>query len=140
MKRKVLIVEDQFLEADNLTIILKKEGYDISGVAKSVEEANSLIDKVRPDIVLVDIFLKGPLTGIDLAQALDKKISLLFSWFCRQSFFHSNLIGICSQEKKYPFCFPDCKFQFDYYGRSSGDKTFWFSRKTLSCTGNSDDS
>src|ERR1700751_1434769 len=73
MGLKVLIVEDLFLEADSLTIILKKEGYEIHGIAKSVEEANKLIDKSKPDIVLVDIFLKGVLTGINLARILNKK-------------------------------------------------------------------
>jgi len=73
MALNVLIVEDQFLEADSLSIILKKEGYEIQGIAKSVDEAVKLIDKSRPDIALVDVFLKGNLTGIDLARLLDKK-------------------------------------------------------------------
>src|SRR5450755_16652 len=73
MALKVLIVEDQFLEADSLSIILKNDGYEIHGIAKSVEAATKLIDKSKPDIVLVDIFLKGSQTGIDLARQLDKK-------------------------------------------------------------------
>jgi DNA-binding NtrC family response regulator len=73
MTLKVLIVEDQFLEADSLSIILKNDGYEIHGIAKSVEAAIKLIDKSKPDIVLVDIFLKGNQTGIDLARQLDKK-------------------------------------------------------------------
>src|ERR1700750_557247 len=73
MGLKVLIVEDQFLEADSLSIILRNEGYAIHGIAKSVDEAIKLIDKSKPDIVLVDVFLKGNQTGIDLARMLDKK-------------------------------------------------------------------
>ncbi|AYB34878.1 sigma 54-interacting transcriptional regulator [Chryseolinea soli] len=73
MSLKVLIVEDQFLEADSLSIILKKEGYEIYGIAKSVEEAIELMEKNKPDVVLVDVFLKGNLSGIDLARTLDKK-------------------------------------------------------------------
>ncbi|HEY2648175.1 MAG TPA: sigma 54-interacting transcriptional regulator [Puia sp.] len=73
MSLKVLIVEDQFLEADSLSIILKKEGYEIHGIAKSVGEAIQLLDKGRPDIVLVDIFLQGKLTGIDLGRMLNEK-------------------------------------------------------------------
>ena len=73
MALKVLIVEDQFLEADSLSIILKKEGHEIAGIAKSVDEAIKQIDKAKPDIALVDVFLKGDLTGIDLARQLDKK-------------------------------------------------------------------
>ncbi len=70
---KILIVEDQFLEANELCLILKKAGHMVLGVGKSVELASSLLVKSRPDIVLVDIFLKGDLTGIDLAMELNQK-------------------------------------------------------------------
>jgi DNA-binding NtrC family response regulator len=73
MALKVLIVEDQFVEADSLSIILRKEGYEINGIANSVDMAVKMIEKSKPDIVLVDVFLKGNLTGIDLARMLDKK-------------------------------------------------------------------
>ena len=66
---KVLIVEDQFLEANELCIILKNAGHTIHGIAKSVEQANSLISKSRPDIVLVDIFLKGDAYGYRFGKA-----------------------------------------------------------------------
>jgi DNA-binding NtrC family response regulator len=70
---KILIVEDQFLEANELGLILRKAGHMVLGVGKSVEQAKSLIIKNRPDIVLIDIFLKGDLTGIDLAKDLNQK-------------------------------------------------------------------
>jgi DNA-binding NtrC family response regulator len=70
---EVLIVEDQFLEANELCLILRKAGHTVLGIGKSVEQANSLISKSRPDIVLIDIFLKGNLTGIDLARELNQK-------------------------------------------------------------------
>ena len=38
-QEKVLIVEDQFLEANNLKIILEKAGHEVWGVAKSVDQA-----------------------------------------------------------------------------------------------------
>ena len=73
MKLNILIVEDQFLEADNLSIILKNAGHSVQGIAKSVDQAMGLLKKGKPDVVLVDIVLKGDLTGIDLARILDKK-------------------------------------------------------------------
>ncbi len=79
MKEKVLIVEDQSIEALNLERILKKEGYEVCGIAKSVEQALAIIEKQNPDLVLLDIFLKGPLTGIDLAHKLkDTNISFIY--------------------------------------------------------------
>jgi DNA-binding NtrC family response regulator len=73
MNLNVLIVEDQFLEAENLSIILKKAGHSVHGIAKSVDQAIGSLKKSNPDIVLVDIVLKGDLSGIDLAHMLNKK-------------------------------------------------------------------
>ena len=73
MNLNILIVEDQFLEADNLSIILKNAGHSVQGIAKSVDQAVGLLKKSNPDIALVDIVLKGDLNGIDLARILDKK-------------------------------------------------------------------
>ena len=79
MKEKVLIVEDQSIEALNLERILKKSGYGVCGMARSVEEASAMIDKQKPDLVLLDIFLKGSLTGIDLAHKLrDDNIPFIY--------------------------------------------------------------
>ena len=70
MNKKVLIVEDQFVEANNLQLILKKSGYEVCGIARSVPIAQEIIKKENPNLVLLDIFLKGKLTGVDLAKQL----------------------------------------------------------------------
>jgi len=70
VKKKVLIVEDQFVEANDLQLILKKADFEVCGIANSVLVAQEMIRKERPDFVLLDIFLKGKLTGIDLAREL----------------------------------------------------------------------
>jgi len=70
MKEQILIVEDQFVEADYLRLLLEQAGYSITGIARSVPEAQNMIRNERPDFVLIDIFLKGKQTGIDLARLL----------------------------------------------------------------------
>ncbi|BDU26218.1 sigma-54 dependent transcriptional regulator [Flavobacterium sp. GSB-24] len=70
MKEKILIVEDEFIVANDLKIMLKKAGYEVTGIASSVVQARKLIAEKRPDWVLLDIMLKGDLTGIDLAWEL----------------------------------------------------------------------
>ncbi|WP_080054043.1 sigma 54-interacting transcriptional regulator [Spirosoma aerolatum] len=75
----LLIVEDEFLIAHDLKRILIKAGYQVVGVAGSVDEAQFIIGDQRPDIVLLDIFLKGHKTGIDLAHWLnDQSIPFVF--------------------------------------------------------------
>ncbi|MFT3822697.1 MAG: sigma-54 dependent transcriptional regulator [Chitinophagaceae bacterium] len=70
---KILIVEDRFIEANNLQMILERAGYTVCGIAASVQAALQLLEKETPDFVLLDIFLQGPATGIDLARVLRKK-------------------------------------------------------------------
>jgi len=78
-KIKILIVEDEFVVANDLKIILMNNQYSISGIAASAEQARIIIASKSPDWVLLDISLKGQETGIDLAwELLDKKIPFLY--------------------------------------------------------------
>lgn len=79
MKEKILIVEDEFIVANDLRIMLNKAGYAICGIATSVVHARTLIEEHKPDWVLLDIILKGDLTGINLARELmTKRIPFLY--------------------------------------------------------------
>ncbi|MBV7532337.1 sigma-54 dependent transcriptional regulator [Chitinophaga sp. sic0106] len=79
MNTKILIVEDQFIEADNLRGILRGAGYIVCKIARSVPEALQIIEDEQPSLVLVDIYLKGSLTGIDLAKTLrERNIAFVF--------------------------------------------------------------
>lgn len=73
MNKKVLIVEDGFVEANNLRIILERAGFMVTGIAPSFEEALVCLEEERPDLVLLDIFLDGVKTGIDLARLLNER-------------------------------------------------------------------
>jgi two-component system response regulator HydG len=73
VKAKILIVEDQFIEANNLQRILESAGYKVCSIARSVPIALKIIEKESPDLVLVDIYLQGNLTGIDLAIILAER-------------------------------------------------------------------
>jgi transcriptional regulator with GAF, ATPase, and Fis domain len=73
MEKKILIVEDEFVVANDLRLILEKSGYDVCGMADSVKEATLLIEEHQPGLVLLDIYLKGDKTGIDLARHLAEK-------------------------------------------------------------------
>jgi two-component system response regulator HydG len=79
VKEKILIVEDEFIVANDLRIMLSKAGYIVCGTASSVEQARKIIEQKKPDWVLLDIILKGDLTGIDLAWELkEQQIPFLY--------------------------------------------------------------
>ncbi|MDF7814067.1 sigma 54-interacting transcriptional regulator [Hymenobacter sp. YC55] len=69
----VLIVEDEFLIANDLGDILESAGYQVLGLAESATQARALVAESRPSVVLLDIFLKGEETGIDLAHWLNQQ-------------------------------------------------------------------
>jgi DNA-binding NtrC family response regulator len=79
MKEKILIVEDQFIEANHLRIMLQRAEYSVCGIARSVEQAEKMIEKEIPGLVLLDIFLNGNRTGIELAAQLrDENIPFIY--------------------------------------------------------------
>ncbi|GAB2558321.1 sigma 54-interacting transcriptional regulator [Spirosoma aerophilum] len=76
---ELLVVEDEFLIANDLRRILLKAGYQVTGLAVSVPEAKAIVAERKPDIVLLDIFLDGEQTGIDLAYWLrEQNIPFVF--------------------------------------------------------------
>jgi transcriptional regulator with GAF, ATPase, and Fis domain len=72
LTQTILIVEDEFAVANDLRLILERAGYAVSGIALSVAKALEINRQQRPDMVLVDIHLKGTETGIDLARQLSE--------------------------------------------------------------------
>lgn len=79
MKENILIVEDQFIEANDLRSILENEGYLVCGIARSVARALELINSKAPDIIIIDILLQGAPTGIDLArQIMSRNIPFIY--------------------------------------------------------------
>lgn len=74
---QILIVEDEMIIAANISLQLTGMGYEVSGIIPRGEDAINHIKSKLPDIVLIDIQLKGELDGIETAQRMQE--------------FHSNL-------------------------------------------------
>tara|TARA_R110002049_G_scaffold40516_2_gene123248 strand:+ start:420 stop:1163 length:744 start_codon:yes stop_codon:yes gene_type:complete len=71
-KTKILIVEDEMIIAANISLQLTQLGYEITGIIPRGEDALLNIEDNKPDILLLDINLKGKLDGIETAQAMQK--------------------------------------------------------------------
>lgn len=69
----VVIVEDESIVAKDIQNSLKKLGYTVLGIASTGEDAVKLIDEFNPDIVLMDIMLKGAMSGIEATSEIKKK-------------------------------------------------------------------
>ena len=73
---KVLIVENDFIEARAIEIVVSTIGCAVCGCVASGEEAIEMADKERPDIVLMDIMLAGAMDGIEAAKEITRRFSI----------------------------------------------------------------
>ena len=67
---QVLVVEDASIIAKDIQDMLRRLGYAVSAVASSGEEAVQKAAETHPDLVLMDIVLKGDMDGVEAAQQI----------------------------------------------------------------------
>ena len=73
---KIFIVEDEMIIAANISLQLTNLGYEVTGIVPRGEEALQHIQENKPDIVLLDINLKGNIDGIETAELMQKEYSI----------------------------------------------------------------
>ncbi len=72
-KARILIVEDELVVADELRLMLEELGYRVSGICDNGEEALRQLRRNTPDLLLMDIVLRGELDGIDTAALIARE-------------------------------------------------------------------
>jgi len=75
-KRRILVIEDESLVAEEIRVALKNFGYEIVGVARTGKEALNLANEFSPDLALVDIKLRGDMDGIETAEKLRSQFGI----------------------------------------------------------------
>jgi CheY-like chemotaxis protein len=75
---KILIVEDEIIVAEDLKKRLENLGYNIVGIAAKGRDALKITGETNPDLILMDIMLKGELDGIDTAQTIRNVYNIPF--------------------------------------------------------------
>lgn len=75
-KVNILVVEDENIVSKDIQHSLKKLGYNVVGAATSGESALELAEQHNPDLVLMDIMLKGEMSGIDAASQIREKYDI----------------------------------------------------------------
>jgi PAS domain S-box-containing protein len=73
---KILIVEDEFVVSDDIEARLLDLGYSVAGKTDSGAEAIELAESHFPDLVLMDIHLRGPMDGITAATEIRQRFNL----------------------------------------------------------------
>ena len=70
---QILIVEDEGIIAADIEDRLRRLGYEVAGWASTGEEALGAVAAKKPDLVLMDIMLKGETDGIEVARRIRLK-------------------------------------------------------------------
>ena len=73
---KILVVEDEVIVAEDIGFRLKKLGYIVTATVASGEEAIEKVAENRPDLVLMDIVLKGDMDGVTAAEKIRNRVDI----------------------------------------------------------------
>ena len=73
---QILVVEDEGITAMDLEARLKRLGYSVPAVVSSGEEAILRAEETHPDLVLMDIVLRGQTDGVQAAQELQSRLGI----------------------------------------------------------------
>lgn len=76
MAKKVLIVEDEVLTAMAMAVVIPAWGCQVVGTVTSGEEAIRIAEERRPDVVLMDINIEGPIDGLVAAREIIGRLGI----------------------------------------------------------------
>lgn len=74
--KKILIIEDEAIISFGYRLQLEQMGFHVTGSASSSAEAEQMIRDDHPDAIMMDVYLKGEKTGLDLAREIRAKDNL----------------------------------------------------------------
>ncbi len=75
-KAKVLVVEDEKIIAKDIESTLKRIGHESCGSVSKGEDAVKMAETIKPDLILMDITLKGELDGIEAAKIINDRFGI----------------------------------------------------------------
>jgi two-component system, response regulator PdtaR len=79
-KLKILLLEDDPIQATALGTMFTNNGYAVAGIANAGEKALKIFREQQPDLAVLDINVKGSFTGIDIAKIInqERRIPIVF--------------------------------------------------------------
>ena len=70
MSRRILVVEDELIIQLDLRYQLEQLGYEVAGIASSGEDAVTQAARLQPDLILMDVRLRGAMDGVEAAREI----------------------------------------------------------------------
>lgn len=78
MSKKILIIEDEAIIAEEIKMTLEGLGHKVVGIIMNGDKAVSLLPNIEADLVLLDIQIRGTVSGIDLAHLIRRTHQIPF--------------------------------------------------------------
>ncbi len=75
-KTQILVVEDEIIIAEDIRRSLQRLGYEVPSVVSSGEDAIKKAEENEPDLVLMDIVLRGRMDGIEAAEQIHSRFGI----------------------------------------------------------------
>lgn len=80
-----MIVEDEIVSAMALTRELQQRGYTVGKLITSGKQAIEKVEEERPDVIFMDIRLKGPVNGLEAAKRINYSFGIPIVFLSGQS-------------------------------------------------------
>jgi two-component system, response regulator PdtaR len=106
---KILIVEDEFLVSADLKYLLESMNYKVVGIASNGVDAIRMAGKTVPDMLLVDMTLKGNIDGIDTAKQIYNQYNIPVVYLT--SFYDNDLIERAEITQPYGYIIKPLDYQ-----------------------------
>lgn len=75
-KGRIVVVEDEAIVARDIQASLQSFGYDVPEIVNSGEEAIQAAFRLNPDLMLMDIMIKGSMDGVDAAEIIRSQFNI----------------------------------------------------------------
>lgn len=82
---RIIIIEDEAIIADDIEMMLEMMGHEVIGNVQNGDKALDIFSTNNPDLVILDITIKGSLNGIDLAHIIRDKYNFPFVYLTSHS-------------------------------------------------------
>ncbi len=97
VKKKILIVEDNMIIAIDIKEKIKNFGYTVPAIVSSGEQALIKTEELKPDLVIMDIGLKGKMNGIETGKKIREDFNIPVIYITGNSSLHreANITDPC---------------------------------------------
>lgn len=75
-KPRILLADDEIVIAMQIEDLVQAEGYEVAGIAANAAQAVEMAQRLKPDLVIMDIVMPGDMDGIDACAVIQRELNI----------------------------------------------------------------